>query len=134
MGNHYKYYEIYNFQTHLFLLKCFNLKKLYITPPPPKSSTVAPSQARLCDVKFGCPPGEDVAGEDYVSDLRRKMENIHQRVRHNIQSASDRMKEFYDVRAENGGYRPGDLVWLYNPQRRRGFPLNYDATGKVRMK
>jgi hypothetical protein len=31
------------------------------------------------------------------------------------------MKESYDIRAENGGFRPGNLVWLYNPQRRRGF-------------
>ncbi|KAJ8958350.1 hypothetical protein NQ317_014677, partial [Molorchus minor] len=30
-----------------------------------------------CDLKFGCPPGEDVAGEDYVTTLRRRMDDIH---------------------------------------------------------
>ncbi|KAJ8984501.1 hypothetical protein NQ317_014591 [Molorchus minor] len=65
-------------------------------------------------------PGEDVAGEDYVTTLRRRMDDIHDQVRSNIQSASDRMKETYDIGAQNDGYQSGDLVWLYNPQRRRG--------------
>ncbi|KAJ8977587.1 hypothetical protein NQ317_018355 [Molorchus minor] len=69
---------------------------------------------------FGCPPGEDIAGEDYVTTLRRRMDDIHDQVRSNIQSASDRMKETYDIGAQNDGYQSGDLVWLYNPQRRRG--------------
>ncbi|KAJ8955655.1 hypothetical protein NQ317_004479 [Molorchus minor] len=68
---------------------------------------------------FGCPP-EDIAGEDYVTTLRRRMDDIHDQVRSNIQSASDRMKETYDIGAQNDGYQSGDLVWLYNPQRRRG--------------
>ncbi|KAJ8966622.1 hypothetical protein NQ317_000621 [Molorchus minor] len=71
-------------------------------------------------MKFGCPPGEDIAGEDYVTTLRRRMDDIHDQVRSNIQSASDRMKETYDIGAQNDGYQSGDLVWLYNPQRRRG--------------
>lgn len=73
-----------------------------------------------CDLQFGIKPGEDVAGEDYVSKLRAKMEDIHERVRSNIQSASDRMKENYDVKADDRQYQEGDFVWLYNPQRRRG--------------
>ncbi|KAJ8948987.1 hypothetical protein NQ318_023011 [Aromia moschata] len=36
--------------------------------------------------------GDDVAGEDYVSTLRQRMDDIHERVRSNIQGASDRMK------------------------------------------
>ncbi|KAJ8961623.1 hypothetical protein NQ317_003283 [Molorchus minor] len=48
------------------------------------------------------------------------MDDIHDQVRSNIQSASDRMKETYDIGAQNDGYQSGDLVWLYNPQRPRG--------------
>lgn len=73
-----------------------------------------------CDLIFGCRPGEDIAGEDYVTDLRQKMDDIHELVRSHLQIASDRMKERYDIRAGEGGYKDGDLVWLYNPQRRRG--------------
>lgn len=74
-----------------------------------------------CDLKFGCKPNEDLAGEDYVTDLRKRMDGIHERVRANIQEASNRMKERYDVKAEKGGFQTGDLVWLFDPRRRRGF-------------
>lgn len=30
------------------------------------------------------------------------------------------MKDRYDIKAEQGGYHPGDRVWLYNPRRVRG--------------
>ena len=73
-----------------------------------------------CDLVFGSKPGEDLAGEDYVTCLRKRMDDIHERVRSNIQDASDKMKDHYEIRAEKGGYQPGDLVWLYNPQKRRG--------------
>lgn len=64
-----------------------------------------------CHLKFGSKPG-DLARPDYVSDLRRRMDDIHDQMRTNIQSANDR-------NADKGGYKSGDLVWFYNPQRRR---------------
>ncbi|KAJ8933795.1 hypothetical protein NQ318_001525 [Aromia moschata] len=73
-----------------------------------------------CDLKFDCTPGDDMAREDYVSTLRQRMDDIHERVRSNIQGASDRMKETYDINANDGRCQPGNQVWLYNPQRRRG--------------
>ncbi|KAJ8948302.1 hypothetical protein NQ318_020789 [Aromia moschata] len=72
------------------------------------------------DLKFGCTPVDDVAGEDYASTLHQRMDDIHERVRSSIQGASDRMKETYDINANDGRYQPGNQVWLYNPQRRRG--------------
>ncbi|VEN51359.1 unnamed protein product [Callosobruchus maculatus] len=69
---------------------------------------------------FGCKPGDDVAGEDYVANLRKRMEEAHEKVRHNIRTASDRMKMTYDAGSSETAYQPGDLVWLYNPQKRRG--------------
>ncbi|KAJ8955166.1 hypothetical protein NQ318_009059 [Aromia moschata] len=80
------------------------------------ASIVMGRELRLpCDLKFSCTPGDDVAGEDYVSTLRQRMDDIHERVR-----ASDRMKETYDINANDGRYQPGNQVWSYNPQRRRG--------------
>jgi transposase InsO family protein/predicted aspartyl protease len=73
-----------------------------------------------CDLKFGCKPGENLANDDYVANLRRKMDDIHRRVRVNIERASDRMKDRYDIRAQDGGYQTGDRVWLFDPKRRRG--------------
>ncbi|KAJ8939199.1 hypothetical protein NQ318_019440 [Aromia moschata] len=71
------------------------------------ASIVMGRELRLpCDLKFGCTPGDDVAGEDYVSTLRQRMDDIHERVRSNIQGASDRMKETYDINANDGRYQP----------------------------
>ncbi|VEN61760.1 unnamed protein product, partial [Callosobruchus maculatus] len=48
-------------------------------------------------IEFGCKPGDDVAGEDYVANLHRRRDEAHEKVRHNIRTASDRMKMTYDV-------------------------------------
>ncbi|KAJ8944260.1 hypothetical protein NQ318_013672 [Aromia moschata] len=104
---------------HLFLLAYRS--SIHETTGQTPASIVMGRELRLpCDLKFGCTPGDDVAGEDYVSTLRQRMDDIHERVRSNIQGASDRMKETYDINANDGRYQPGNQVWLYNPQRRRG--------------
>ncbi|KAJ8936894.1 hypothetical protein NQ318_010921 [Aromia moschata] len=102
---------------HLFLLAYRS--SVHETTGQTPASIVMGRELRLpCDLKFGCTPGDDVAGE--VSTLRQRMDDIHERVRSNIQGASDRMKETYDINANDGRYQPGNQVWLYNPQRRRG--------------
>ncbi|KAJ8949243.1 hypothetical protein NQ318_022756 [Aromia moschata] len=104
---------------HLFLLAYRS--SIHETTGQTLSSIVMGRELRLpCDLKFGCTPGDDVAGEDYVSTLRQRIDDIHERVRSNIQGTSDRMKETYDINANDGRYQPGNQVWLYNPQRRHG--------------
>ncbi|KAG5888709.1 hypothetical protein JTB14_035774 [Gonioctena quinquepunctata] len=45
------------------------------------ASIIMGRELRLpCDLKFGIPPGQDTAGEDYVSKLRQRMDDIHERV------------------------------------------------------
>lgn len=92
-----------------------------------------------CDLKFGCRPGErETVGDDYVGKLRKRMDAIHTSVRQHTRISSDRMKEQYDVRAQDGGYKLEDLVWLYNPKRRRGcspkLERNWDGPYKVLKK
>ncbi|GJQ73245.1 hypothetical protein Trydic_g13621 [Trypoxylus dichotomus] len=56
--------------------------------------------------------------------FKEHFSNVHANIncrRANIQEGRDRMKEHYDVRSEEDGYQLGDLVRIYNPQRRRGF-------------
>jgi len=104
---------------HLFLLAYRS--SMHETTRQSPANIVFGRELRLpCDLKFGCKPGEDLADDNFVTNLRRRMDDIHRRVRTNIEQASDKMKDRYDVRAEGGGYRVGDLVWLYNPRRRRG--------------
>jgi len=85
------------------------------------ASIVFGRQLRLpCDLQFGLKPGTDVTGEDYVSQLRERLHETHERVRQRIGLASTKMKTFYDRQAAEGGYSTGDLVWLFNPKRRKG--------------
>jgi hypothetical protein len=37
------------------------------------------------------------------------------------EKTSGKMKERYDIKADQGGYQAGDLVWLYNPKRIQGY-------------
>lgn len=62
-------------------------------------------ERQSCDLDFG--------RKDYVS-------NIHKEVRSRIQIVSNRMKEYYDIRPQEGGYRQGNLDWLRNPQSKKG--------------
>lgn len=49
-----------------------------------------------CELKFGTPPAQDVAAEDYVHRLHQIMNDMHHRVRLNVQVTSDRIKEAKD--------------------------------------
>lgn len=71
----------------------------------------------LRDIVLICKPGQHLVEDDYVTDLRRSIDDIHQDVRSHIQIANDCMKERNNIRAEESLYVEGDLVWLYNPQR-----------------
>lgn len=73
-----------------------------------------------CDLQFGTVNETASSTSNYVSELRSRLDEVHQRVRHVIENASDRMKTRYDLRSNSSGFHEGDLVWLYNPQRRKG--------------
>ncbi|VEN45007.1 unnamed protein product [Callosobruchus maculatus] len=106
---------------HLFLLAYRSA--VHETTGETPASIVFGREHRLpCDLMFSCKPGDDVAGEDYNANLRRRMDEAHEKVRHNIRTASDRMKMTYDVGSSETAYQPGDLVWLCSPQKRRGLP------------
>ena len=68
---------------------------------------------------------------EYVARRQECMEQVHQYAREHLQIASDRHKRNYDHKADHGGYSKGDIVWLYNPKRKRGhcpkFQLPWDG-------
>ncbi|KAK9874500.1 hypothetical protein WA026_002851 [Henosepilachna vigintioctopunctata] len=37
-----------------------------------------------------------------------------------MEASTDRMKTRYDLKANSVRFKEGDLVWLYNPQRKKG--------------
>ncbi|KAI5743998.1 hypothetical protein M8J77_024652 [Diaphorina citri] len=73
------------------------------------------------ELRFGSPPSDDtIEINGYVADLRQELREIHDRTRDKLNLSSDRMKTRYDLSCNSVGFQVGDLVWLYNPKRRKG--------------
>nr|WP_253310135.1 reverse transcriptase domain-containing protein [Rickettsia endosymbiont of Ceutorhynchus assimilis] len=72
-----------------------------------------------CDLMFGVPEEERREIRDYADEVRARLLGIHDFAREHIQLASDRMKTRYDLKANSVGFQEGDLVWLYNPVRKK---------------
>jgi transposase InsO family protein len=73
-----------------------------------------------CDLMFGTPEAEKLEVHDYADELQKRLLEIHDMVRERIQISSDRMKSRYDIRANSAGFQENDMVWLYNPTRKKG--------------
>ncbi|GBN99866.1 hypothetical protein AVEN_35311-1 [Araneus ventricosus] len=54
-----------------------------------------------------------------MKNLEARLESVHVFARERIKLASERMKTLYVSRATNRHFKEGDLVWMYNPKRRR---------------
>ncbi|KAK9874212.1 hypothetical protein WA026_002568 [Henosepilachna vigintioctopunctata] len=73
-----------------------------------------------CDLLFGSPEEVRLEVGTYADELRLHLNQIHELVRDKIEASTDRMKTRYDLKANSVGFKEGDLVWLYNPQRKKG--------------
>lgn len=63
-----------------------------------------------CDLQFDSKPSETEAiGDEYVENFLKKLNSIHEDVCSNLQIASDKIKEWYNINAQAGGYQAGDL-------------------------
>ncbi|GBN20329.1 hypothetical protein AVEN_131312-1 [Araneus ventricosus] len=54
-----------------------------------------------------------------MKNLEAPLESVHAFARKRIKLASERMKTRYNFRATGHHFKEGDLVWMYNPKRRR---------------
>ena len=63
---------------------------------------------------------EDRGYPEYVERLRESLETVHNFSRVHQQEGSLRMKKRYDMRIAASAFGSGDLVWLHNPQRKKG--------------
>lgn len=57
---------------------------------------------------------------EYHSNKRKALNELHREVRDRILIMSDKMKSRYDLRANSERFDEGQLVMLYNPQRKKG--------------
>jgi len=58
--------------------------------------------------------------EDYIKNLKEKIEKIHTYVRGKLSLKSSRVKVQYDRKARQILFEEGQKVWLYNPRRFKG--------------
>ena len=75
------------------------------------------------DLVIGQPKSNFIAPEyntEYVYELSKKLEQVHQFARKHIALSSNTMKRLYDRSTNFHKYNPGDAVWLYNPVRSKG--------------
>ncbi|GBM87336.1 hypothetical protein AVEN_133987-1 [Araneus ventricosus] len=69
-----------------------------------------------CDILFGRP--RDTPSSPTNSEAR--LESVQASAGEQVELSRERMKTRYDSRATDHHFKEGDLVWMYNPKRRRG--------------
>ncbi|KAG7491797.1 hypothetical protein MATL_G00007640 [Megalops atlanticus] len=75
------------------------------------------------DLVFGRLPDWEwpsTPGLDYVVELQSCMDRAHHLAREHIQGAGIRQKCSYDTHCAGRRLEPGEVVWVYNPRRRKG--------------
>lgn len=73
-----------------------------------------------CDLMFGTPPESPRVMNDHVSQLFDRLQDTHEYARKNLNLASEKMKARYDRKCNSAGFKENELVWLYNPIRKKG--------------
>ena len=66
------------------------------------------------------PPSPQYNYDDYVSELRDRLQSAHQAARSNLITHKDRSKDYYDRKTEEMKIEIGDKVLLYDETVRRG--------------
>jgi hypothetical protein len=66
------------------------------------------------------PPSPQYNYDDYVSELRDRLQSAHQAARSKLITHKDRSKDYYDRKTEEMKIEIGDKVLLYDETVRRG--------------
>ncbi|CAI5657278.1 unnamed protein product [Oreochromis niloticus] len=75
------------------------------------------------DLVFGSPPEQEVCGDPglgYLHNLLARLREVHQLTRQALRDAGSRQKRAYDTRCKGEGLLPGQHVWVYSPERKKG--------------
>ncbi|KAF8773528.1 Retrovirus-related Pol polyprotein like [Argiope bruennichi] len=80
------------------------------------------------DLLFSRPPDAPLVPEEYVENLRTRMEEVHHLARDRIGMASEKVKTQYDATATGYNFHEGDQVWLWNPKSHKGLSPKYRST------
>jgi hypothetical protein len=72
------------------------------------------------DVMMGQPNGVAEDELTYIKGLRYRLEEAYELAREHLGRDAVRQKRYYDLKANEKPYVPGDLVWTMNKSRRKG--------------
>ncbi|UYV71059.1 K02A2.6-like [Cordylochernes scorpioides] len=88
-----------------------------------------------CDVLLGRPEETFEDTNEYISHLEERMLSIHQWAREKIHFSSEKMKDSYNVKTSHKTFKEGEMVWLHNPQRKKGLSpkLQYQWEGPYKI-
>ena len=85
------------------------------------------------DLLIGCPQEEpEDRGYPEYKRFRESVETVHNFACVHQQEGSLRMKRRYDMRIVASAFGSGDLVWLHNPQRKKGISPKLRLSGTQR--
>jgi hypothetical protein len=105
-----------------YLMMAYRSSRHESTGETPNSMMLGREVSLPIDIMMGSPEDEQpLEGNEYAADLRQKMENAFEHVRVNLNKEQCRQKRLYDRRRNGSPYTIGDVVWLWNPVRRKGF-------------
>ena len=71
------------------------------------------------DLVTECPRVQNSTHTDFAEKLRSDMQQAHDRARECLGKSARRQKRNYDRRASEHGLKEGQLVWLFNPARKK---------------
>lgn len=69
----------------------------------------------LIDLLLGRPE-EAIPTHSYNEKVQQTLEQVHYFATENLQLASNKMKDYYDLCADSKIFEAGNAVWLHNPQ------------------
>ena len=72
------------------------------------------------DLALGRPTEAPQTAVEYANTLQERMERVHDFARNHLRIMTDQMRQRYGSSPGCQQLQPGDAVWLYNPQRRKG--------------
>lgn len=67
---------------------------------------------------------------EYVHDLEKSLGEVHEMARQHLHVAQQRQKRTHDLRAQQHSYDVGDLVYLRDSTKKKGFSLKVQAPWK----
>ena len=81
------------------------------------------------ELVFGRPPDAPAvpAGPEYARKLQDRLDSAHSFAREQLQEAAVKQKRYYDVKSRGRDFATDELVWVYNPLRKKGRSPKLDS-------